>query len=118
MIYILEFLISFILVLGYYYFFIIRRSKKYNESFLPTEASLLVKISKLDIKKIGYKRLLWHIAITNSLGISSILLATNIIDKYLLKIVFALGLVIIYIIITNYILSKIYKKKGWTKKNV
>jgi len=116
MVYLLSFLLAFVLVFFYYYVAYIRKHKKFNEKKLPSEIILLVKWYKLDVKKIGYKKLLWHIALTNSLGVGLVLLATNLVEHYLLKLSLALGLVLIYVIISNYLLGKIYQKKGWTQK--
>lgn len=106
---------SFIIIFAYYYIFIISNKKKNKEQMLPKEAQILVNLYKLDVKKIGYKRLLWHIAITNSLGVGLVMMATEFFDSIWLKAGIAVGLVILLVLGINFMLGTIYKKRGWTK---
>lgn len=117
MLYVLIFITSFILVIAYYFFFEIRNKKKKALNQLPIEALFLKRVYKLDVEKIGRNKLLWQVALVNAFGISSILLLTNLVSTYILKLILALALAIIYNIVSNYIMGTIYTKKGLVKKS-
>ena len=116
MVYASIFITSFILVIAYYYFFEIRNKKKKEINHLPIEALFLKRAYNLDVDKIGRSKLLWQVALVNALGMSIILLLTNLVSTYILKLVLALALAIIYSILSNYIMGTIYTKKGLVKK--
>lgn len=116
MIYVIIFITSFILVMAYYYFFEIKSKKKRESNHLPNELLFLKKVYNINVEKIGRTKVLWHVALINSFGISAILLLTNLVSKYILKLILALALAVIYSIGSNYILGKIYVSKGYAKK--
>ena len=116
MVYAIIFITSFILVIAYYYLFEIRKKKRKKNNILPVEALFLIRTNNLDKDKIGRNKLLWTIALNNAFGISITLLLTNLVSTYILKLIFALAFAIIYSIISNYIIGKMYVKKGYLKK--
>ncbi len=116
MVYAIIFITSFILVIAYYYLFEIRNKKREKNNILPVEALFLIRTNNLDKDKIGRNKLLWTIALNNAFGISITLLLTNLVSTYILKLIFALAFAIIYSIISNYIIGKMYVKKGYLKK--
>lgn len=116
MVYAIIFITSFILVIAYYYLFEIRNKKRKKNNILPVEALFLIRTNNLDKDKIGRNKLLWTIALNNAFGISITLLLTNLVSTYILKLIFALAFAIIYSIMSNYIIGKMYVKKGYLKK--
>lgn len=115
--YLVIFLGIFIFSMAYYYWFVIKNIKKYDLKRLPSEALLFIKMYDIDVKKVGLKRLLLDTALMYSLEIPTVVIIVSLVDNLLSKILLGIGLVFIFIILGTYILSIIYKKKGWVKQN-
>ena len=95
----LYFIMCFILVFLFYELFVVyRRIKKKKKNKVkkdPIELLYLKARYKIDVDKIGYKKILHLIAIVSSLDISIVVSLIAGIDNYLLALFIGFGLVII-----------------------
>ena len=115
----LYFIMCFILVFLFYELFVVyRRIKKKKKNKVkkdPIELLYLKARYKIDVDKIGYKKILHLIAIVSSLDISIVVSLIAGIDIYLLALFIGFGLVIVVIVFSYHLVYLYYKKKGMIK---
>ena len=109
MINLLYFLIFFGIIYILYYFLYVRKQLKYNNKKLPADVRILESYYKIDIKKIGYQRVLRILNLVNSLMLSLMLMIVFNIDDFIYKFLILLVLMIPCIWVTYYFLAKYLK---------
>ena len=56
--FLIDFVLSFIVVFVFYYFAMIRQYKKLDKKKVPAEVNIILRFNKIDLKKINYKKML------------------------------------------------------------
>ena len=111
MVYVLVFLFCFIIVYLCYYLVIVKREKGL-EAFKNGKQLLFFKNAyKLDIKKLDIKKFANSLALANAFIIASTVTIIECIDSLIIKLAVGFVILIPLILITYYVLGKIYKKK-------
>jgi hypothetical protein len=107
------FILYYIIFFGVYkLYFLIKLRKGKQNLFKMTEILYLINIYKLDIKKIGIRKVLNIISLINPLILASILLSTDFIDNLLIRIIVMFVLLFILIIVIYHVIGKHFQKKG------
>ena len=114
LLYFIEFIVGYLVVM-IYYVIVRKRLKKKNKTKQRKEVALVVHMNNVDVRKRPYDKILRDLSIYNAFSVASILILTNIVDNYMLKILFIVCAVFIFIILGYYLIGKIYMKKGWIK---
>lgn len=109
------FIIVFVLVYLFYLFFVILRKKKLNKFRSGVEVTILEKKFKVDINKIGIKKLAHIVALTNALIIAVTFVTIEFFDNIIIKLMVSFVMLMVLIFICYNIIGKILRKKG---KNV
>lgn len=112
LVYLIEFFVAFLLIFLYYRVFIIKKSGKIDKKKLPPELSLFIKMNKINMKKITYKKLLQVLSVFNALAVSLTLLTTEVTDKIILKLLIAIPVGTLFLYLFYKLLGFYYKKKG------
>ena len=110
--YLLLFIISFIIIYLIYYLVVVSR-KKGIEAFKKGKQVLFFKNAyNLNLKKLNYKKFANSLALTNAFIIAVTVTIIEIINKsMILKLLVGFVILTPLILISYYILGKIYKKK-------
>lgn len=109
MIYFMYFLIFFGIIYILYYFLYVRKQLKYNSKKLSADVRILEIYYKIDIKKIGYQRVLRILNFVNALMLSLMVMVVINLDKFIYKFLVLLVLMIPVIWVTYYFLAKYLK---------
>ena len=56
--FLIDFVLSFIVVFVFYYFAMIRQYKKLDKKKVPAEVNIILRFNKINLKKINYKKML------------------------------------------------------------
>ncbi|MFA5603036.1 MAG: hypothetical protein WDA21_04865 [Bacilli bacterium] len=112
---IVTFFVFFILAYILYYFFLIRKNKKYNPEKVPQEILFLTNKYKLDFDKINYRKLIKLLALTNSLIMAFTVLIVGFVDNFFIQILLAFLILFPLIYIVYSIIGKHYQKVGREK---
>lgn len=110
------FIAVFIIIYLFYLMFSVLKRKKYDPNNCSVEAKYLIKVYKLDMKKINYRLFLNNIGLVSAFDISftSTLVLYFIKNTYLA--IFVCFLVLIPVILITFgLIGFIYKKKGLVK---
>ena len=108
---IILFILSFLFILVIYEIFIVAKAKK-KDNKQPIEVKYLVTKYKIDVKKVGYHKLLQVCAFVSSFDMALIVTLAMLVDNYLAQLVIAVGLTIPVILISYHLVYLFYKKKG------
>lgn len=109
------FIITYILVFLIYKVYLKAKYKSKKKKKELTEVLYLVNKYHLDVKKIGYKKLLNVVCIVSSLDISILITIAVIKDKLFYQMLIAVILAIPLIVVSYSIVGNYYKKKGMIK---
>ena len=113
---IILFILSFLFILVIYEIFIVAKAKKNEkkkkDNKQPIEVKYLVTKYKIDVKKVGYHKLLQVCAFVSSFDMALIVTLAMLVDNYLAQLVIAVGLTIPVILISYHLVYLFYKKKG------
>lgn len=108
----IEFIIVYLVMFLFNYVFIVRKNKKYNKNKVPIELLYLLKVYKLDIKSINYKRFVLLSDFINSLIVSLVyVIVFYTLDNLILQIAIGIVLLILLIVICYGILGNYYVRK-------
>ncbi len=110
--FIINFIAVFIIIYLGYYFFIVRHIKEYNIRTCPKEILYIIKIYKLDINKINFKKFLRLVTITNSLIMALTVTVVTVIDNLYLKLILGFFLLMPLIIFGYSLIGRYYRRKG------
>ncbi len=109
--YVINFLLSFVVVYLVYFIFVISRKKIINKIKTSLEARLLITKYKVDVDKINSKELASKIALCNSLIVSLVYLVTLFINNFILSMLVGFVIFLILIFVVYKLLGKNLKKK-------
>ena len=85
---------SFIIIYILYYVFIVKKQKRYNYKKLPAEVTIFESYYGINVKKIGYKRVMKILNFVNSLMLTGIMLIVLDIKSIYIK----LGVIVVIMI--------------------
>lgn len=108
----LQFILSMILVICYYKFVELRKVKKLTKKNIPADLKIFIDITKVDVKKINYKKLMNIVMYVNAFVVSFTFIVTNVTDNLILKFAIAIPLILIVFILTYKFIGYIFMKKG------
>ena len=106
---IILFIMFFIVIYLIYYFVFIRKQIKYNKNKVFSDVKLLESYYKINVKKIGYQKVLRILNFVNALMLSCIMMIVMNIDKILYKLLIIIILIVPFIWVTYYFLAKYLK---------
>ena len=112
--YLIEFIVTIILVLFYYKFIETKSIKKFTKNNIPTDLKLFIYTQKVNLKKITYKKLMRIVALTNAIDIGIAVVLTNVSDSFIIKLCIAVPSVVGLLLISYYLVGAILKMKGLT----
>lgn len=106
----LFYLIFFFITYKIYFYFKQRKNK--NNQLLSTEMIYLSTRYRINILKIGIKKMINIISFANALIFSIVLIATIFIDNFFIRIIVMFLLLVTLIFIVYYFIGHHYRKKG------
>ena len=107
--YLICFVVFFVVIYLMYYFVYVRKSKRYSAQKVPSDIKILEGYYKIDVKKIGYKKVLKIMNFVNALMLSLMMLLVMNLDKFIFKFFVLLVLMIPCIWVVYYFLAKYLK---------
>ena len=107
--YLIYFIIFFVLIYAMYYVIFVRKRLRYSEKKLSADLLILKDYYKIDIKKIGYQRVLKILNLVNSLMLSLMMMIVINVDKIVYKILILFVLMLPCIWLVYYFLAKYLK---------
>lgn len=113
--YVCLFIITFVLVIFYYYLIELRKVKKITKRGLPVELKLFLNMYNVDTKKEPYNSIMKKLIVIIACDTGIMLLITELFSSIIVKIVVAIPCVLFLLIISYKLLGFYYKKKGLIK---
>lgn len=113
--YLCLFIITFILVMFYYYLIELRKVKKIIKRGLPVELKLFLNMYNVDTKKEPYNSIMKKLIVIIACDTGVVLLITEFFSSIVVKLVVAIFCVLFLVIISYRLLGFYYKKKGLIK---
>ena len=113
--YVCLFIITFILVMFYYYLIELRKVKKITKRGLPVELKLFLNMYNVDTKKESYNSIMKKLIVIIACDTGIMLLITELFSSIIVKIAVAIPCVLFLLIISYKLLGFYYKKKGLIK---
>lgn len=113
--YLIEFLLAFIIVYLYYRLIEAKKIKRFSKKNTPTDLKLFTFVTKADKDKISNKKLMNLLSIINAIDVGLVLLITNVVHSFVLKLMIAIPSIFGVIFISYTLVGYIFKKKGLTK---
>ena len=107
--YLIYFIIFFIVIYAMYYVLFVRKRLRYSDKKLSADLQILKDYYKIDIKKIGYQRVLKIINFVNALMLTTLMMVVINIDKAVYKILILVVLMAPTIWVVYYFLAKYLK---------
>lgn len=103
------FIIFFIIIYLFYYFLYRRKRLVYDKNNLSADIKILEGYYKVDIKKIGYQRVLKILNLVNSLMLTIMVMIVYKLNNYIYKLLILFILIVPFIWATYYFLAKYLK---------
>lgn len=113
--YLCLFIITFILVMFYYYLIELRKVKKITKRGLPVELKLFLNMYNVDTKKEPYNSIMKKLIVIIACDTGIVLLITEFFSSIVVKLVVAIFCVLFLVIVSYRLLGFYYKKKGLIK---
>lgn len=113
--YLFLFIITFILVIFYYYLIELKKVKKITKRGLPVELKLFLNMYNVDTKKEPYNKIMKKLIIIIACDTGIMLLITELFSSIIIKLLVAIPCVLFLLIISYKLLGMYYKKKGMIK---
>lgn len=113
--YLIEFLLAFIIVYLYYRLIEAKKIKRFSKKNTPTDLKLFTFVTKADKDKISNKKLMNLLSIINAIDVGLVLLITNVVHSFVLKLMIAIPSIFRVIFISYTLVGYIFKKKKLTK---
>lgn len=107
--YLIYFIIFFVITYVIYYYAFVRKQLKYNKKKLPADIEIMINYYNVDVKKIGYQKVLRIMNFVNALMISLMMMIVINIDKVIFKILILFVLMVPCIWVVYYFLAKYLK---------
>lgn len=114
-IYIIEFVLAVVIVYAYYKLIETKKIKRYTQKNMPTDLKLFIHMTKADTNKISNKKLMNIVALINGVDVGIVLLMTNLVKGFFLKLLIAMPTIFIVLFLSYYIAEFVLRKKGLTK---
>ena len=108
----LEFILVFLVVYFAYYVFYFRKLKKYNRNKAPINIKYLLIKYKIDVVKIGYKRLFKTLMLCDSFIVAFLFSITIIVSNIYIRLLVAFILVFPLFAGIYHLVAMYYKKEG------
>ena len=108
----LEFILVFLIVYVGTYLFSFRKIKKFDRNKMPTNIKYLVFRYNLDIVKIGYKRVLKTLMISDSFIVASIFTVTRFVNNIYIRLLVAFILIFPLFAGVYHLVASYYKKES------
>ena len=108
----IEFLVVFLLVYLGIYLFVFRKLKKYDRKKMPINIKYLVFKYRLDIVKIGYKKITRTLMLCDSFIVATLFSVTRIVDNVYIRLVVAFLLVFPLFAGVYHLVAMYYKKES------
>ena len=108
----LEFIIVFLVVFVLSYIFSLKKTGKYNRKKLPLNVNYLFIKYKLDIVKIGYKKILKTLIYVDSFIVSLLFTVTRFIDNVYIRLLVCFILVFPLFAGVYHLVAKYYEKES------
>lgn len=108
----LEFILVFLIVYVGTYLFSFRKIKKFDRNKMPTNVKYLVFRYNLDIVKIGYKRVLKTLMISDSFIVASIFTVTRFVNNIYIRLLVAFILIFPLFAGVYHLVASYYKKES------
>jgi len=112
--YLIEFIMAVVIVYLYYKLIETKSIKRFTKKNTPTEMKLFINMLKIDTKKINNKKIMNIVSLINGIDIGIVLLITNIVDNFFLKLLIAIPAIFIVILISYKLVGYVFKMKGLT----
>ncbi len=113
---VIEYIIVFILIFIFSYFLFIKRKQRLNRNKVPIELNYLIRLYKINVKNIKYKKFVWIYNIINTFIITTIyIIIVYLVDGLFLQLAIGAVLLILLTIICYGLLGRYYQKKGEKK---
>ena len=109
------FVVVFLLIYLFYLFFVILRKKKLSKFKSGVEVTILGKKYKVDVDKIGIKKIAHVVALTNALIIAITFVIIDFFNNIIIKLMMSFVVLMVLIFISYSIIGRILRKK---EKNV
>lgn len=109
---ILEFLIVYLVAYLGYYFFSYKKIGKYNRNKQPANIKYLTLKYKLDIVKIGYKRIYKTLILCDSFIIALLFSITSFIDNLYIRLLISFILIFPVFALVYHLVAMYYKKES------
>ena len=106
---VVEFCVAVALVLLFYKFVETRNIDKYTKNNIPTDLKLFIQTQRVDVKKIGYEKLMKIVAVINAIDVWLV------VDNILLKLAVAIPVIFIVLFLSYKFAGYILKRKGLVK---
>lgn len=110
--YVCLFIITFILVVFYYYLIELRKVKKITKRGLPIELKLFLNMYNVNTRKESYNSIMKKLIVIIACDTGIMLLITELFSSIIVKIAVAIPCVLFLLIISYRLLGFYYKKKG------
>ena len=94
------------------YIFSFKKLKKYNRNKMSSDLKYLVFKYKIDVVRIGYKRIMRTLMLANSIIVAFLFSATRFIDNIYIRLLVAFILVFPLLALVYYIIGSYYKKES------
>ena len=107
--YLIYFIVFFLVIYAIYYVLFVRKRLNYSDKKLSGDLLILRDYYKIDIKKIGYQRVLKILNLVNSLMLAAMMMIVINVDKTVYKILILLILMLPCIWVVYYFLAKYLK---------
>lgn len=107
--YLITGVMSFIIIYILYYIFVVRKQKRYNYKKLPAEVIIFENYYGINVKKIGYKRVMKILNFVNSLMLTGIMLIVLDIKSIYIKLGVIVVIMIPMIWVVYYFVAKYLK---------
>lgn len=108
------FLMAYVLIFLFYQVFVVKKAKKGKKND-PVEVLYLMRVYRLDRKKVDYPQLLQIIAITSSFDIALVVSIISFFKPFLWKLLSGVASTVLLILVSYHIVYLFYKKKGMIK---
>lgn len=114
-IYIIEFVLAIVVVFLYYKLIETKKIKRFTKKNMPTDLKLFIHMTKVDTNKISNKKLMNIVAFINGIDIGIVLLVTNLVENFFLKLLIAMPSIFVVIYLSYRLAKIILDMKGLTK---
>lgn len=112
----LEYVITYTLVVILYLLFFVRKKTKYNKNKVPVEYQYLINLYGINKKDINYKKFMYTTAFINTfIIVTTYIIISKLLNKWIWRILIGVIILALLIIICYGLLGRYYQKRGKNK---